>query len=308
MEELAELINAAEHGIVEAMYELGMMYYAGVDVAENEIRALRWMKKAADNGDKFAGEVYKQWNSDRQEKYLVNMLGEDYIAKYGKAVVFDRCPKPLPIDNWVHIAAYCCFSSIEYARLNPDITSNKYLGSYIDDSDWLCKIQDKVGKKLRLCVYSPFYCKISETFSVEYDRDHFITCQLLGINRYKNTYADISAKVLSEGDSLSFLKPVSDNKKAQLESEKRYDYQLEKSCDDIRFGFAIKYCRHGHWLCVNKCDEYSCYNEYIYTDDSGIDHLLQIRHQEDQAHYSWFGDKILGFHKYCPIKIEETTT
>lgn len=316
---LTELISAAEQGLTDAMYELGMRYYAGVDVAEDEIRAIKWIKKAADNGDDLSGEVYKQWVSDRQKKYLVKMLGEDYIAKYGMAVAFDDGYKKSPLDNGEEVYAYTAsrFSSVEFAKSH----HHKNAGAFFDDSDWIRNIKDKVGKKLRMCVYSPFYCEIGKTFSIasycdSYDSyfdpydsycDHFITCQLLGINRYKKHYFEIAVKVLSVKDSLSFLKQVSDNEKAQLEYGKRYSIKLEEPFDDCYGGGGVKYYRYGRWLRECIYDEFGAYNAYIYTDDSGIDHLLQIG-EGYGSYYIWFGDKVLGYHKYCPVKIEEKMT
>jgi len=52
MGKLENLINAAEHGSTEAMYELGMMYYSDDGVTENEREAMKWLKRAAARGIK----------------------------------------------------------------------------------------------------------------------------------------------------------------------------------------------------------------------------------------------------------------
>lgn len=59
MEKLANLISAAKHGSTEAMYELGMMYYSGDGVSKDERLAFKWLRRAADKGDKTAEELYR---------------------------------------------------------------------------------------------------------------------------------------------------------------------------------------------------------------------------------------------------------
>ena len=116
MEKLENLINAAEQGSAEAMYELGMIYYSGDGVAEDERLAYKWLRRAAAKGDHIAEELYRQLSADRKEIYLIKLLGKDYIAKYGKAVVL-HCPVcsrvsvPLIVPSnanfrWVRLAAY----------------------------------------------------------------------------------------------------------------------------------------------------------------------------------------------------------
>jgi TPR repeat protein len=51
--------QAAEEGLVEAQFELGMMYLNGVGVmSEDEDMALEWLWKAADNGHQQAKEMF----------------------------------------------------------------------------------------------------------------------------------------------------------------------------------------------------------------------------------------------------------
>ncbi len=51
--------KAAEEGLVEAQFQLGVMYLDGVGVMnEDEILALEWLWKAADNGHEHAREMF----------------------------------------------------------------------------------------------------------------------------------------------------------------------------------------------------------------------------------------------------------
>lgn len=155
MENIEELIYAAEHGSTEAMYELGMMYYSGDGVAEDERESMKWLKRAAAKGDQIAEEIYRQWNTQKRDEYLVRLLGDDYIAKYGRAVVLHcptcgkACTEPLPQYStadfkWVHLVAYDNMSMVECVRYG--------LGQF------------KVGKRLKMYIYYPIYCKIGDFF------------------------------------------------------------------------------------------------------------------------------------------------
>ena len=48
------LLRLANRGDAKAMLELGMMYVRGRGVCKNEVTALEWFKKAADNGNEDA--------------------------------------------------------------------------------------------------------------------------------------------------------------------------------------------------------------------------------------------------------------
>ena len=52
--------KAAEEGLVEAQFQLGVMYLDGVGTmnGENEIMALEWLWKAADSGHQHAKELF----------------------------------------------------------------------------------------------------------------------------------------------------------------------------------------------------------------------------------------------------------
>ena len=303
MEMIKELINAAEHGSIEAMYELGMIYYSGEGVPENVKLAVKWLKKAAAHGDMVSEELYRQLNEDRHNEHLVKLLGEDYISKYGKAVVL-HCPvcgetriTPLNIKSNVSLGQVClaAYSCIDFA-----------------DSERLRCGLYKIGKKLRIRMNFPFYCKIGDKFSVSFGNQKisntkFITCQLLGINIIVKSWAEVSVKVLSEGTCLSFVEPIEDCKKTELYNSQRYCYSPSWAV-----GWGV-HKRNIEGTRVNEhlflcCEVFGggdeVYEDYIFTDDDGIDHFVQSNYRESHEKVSLFGDKVLGYHKYCPIDIK----
>lgn len=299
MEKLANLISAAKHGSIEAMYELGMMYYSGDGVSKDERLAFKWLKRAADKGDKTAEELYRQLNADRKEVYLTKLLGEDYIAKYGKAVVLhcsvcgDACTTPLTATSnvdyqWVRLTAYSCVDFVDNERLD--------LGMY------------KVGKKLKICMRHPFYCKIGDTFSVTFgDFSRFITCQLIGILKLEKSYANVCVKVISEGTYLSFVKPVSEKMKDFLGNNQRYDYVAPRGNFRFKYGGEYKYGPLGEYVDDRVFMFYNgmgggdeIFSDFIYTDDDGIDHLILNSYHGFHENECFYGDKIIGYHKNCP--------
>ena len=296
MEKITELINAAEHGSVEAMFELDMMFYSGDGVVEDKRQAMKWLRRAADNGDPFSKELYNKLNTEKHDRFLNKLLGVDYITKYGKAVVLhswyssdEVCTTPLAIPTnldykWVRLAAYPCF--------------------YVD-SDKLSLGMYKVGRKLRIYMGFPFYCRIGDTFSVSFKDDHFlgrfITCQLLGIIELHNSYAIVSVKVLSEGNYLSFVKKVNDTVKARFKQSRCYENTpslYPKKEEGIYIANRVIYCKYdmgGDEILEN----------YIFTDNDGIDHLVQSNYSSYHETECLYGDKVLGYHKYCPIEIKD---
>lgn len=51
---LVELQPLAEHGNADAQFNLGLMYFNGTGVPQDDQAALRWFRMAADQGDAFA--------------------------------------------------------------------------------------------------------------------------------------------------------------------------------------------------------------------------------------------------------------
>ena len=49
-EDLSDLKAQAEKGDAQAQYNLGVIYYFGQGVAQNYAEALKWIRKAADQG------------------------------------------------------------------------------------------------------------------------------------------------------------------------------------------------------------------------------------------------------------------
>ncbi len=276
------------------MYELGVMYYSGDGVAEDEREGMKWLKMAAAKGDHIAGEIYRQWNASKRDEHLDKLLGEDYISQYGRAVVLrpsingKPCSQPLPKPSYPYkFAAYCSISE--------------------HDDELLCLGKYKIGKKLKLRMFYPFYCKIGDSFYVSFGFAEFLCCELLGVIKIEYNYADISVRVLSDGNYLSSVREVSDDQKEKLASARIYDYQQKHS--DYDNGPIIEYSQiNEQLLCVREYWMYDYWYHnvvYIYTDNNGIDHLVCKGYQSDEESECMFGDKVLGYHKYCHIEIDK---
>lgn len=59
-EAFEQLIVAAENGDPRAQYTVGYMYYEGQGVSQDEERALRWIERAAANGNPLAIEALSE--------------------------------------------------------------------------------------------------------------------------------------------------------------------------------------------------------------------------------------------------------
>lgn len=138
--------------------------------------------------------------------------------------------------------------------------------------------------------------------------NQYITLQLLGIINIDNSWAYISVKVVSEGSYLSFVKKVSDEQKATLEQSAKYSYTPSWDNSWDWYKQTIRGIRVGERLFICRWDDFlggpDKYEDYIYTDDDGIDHLVQSNYRSWHEKETLFGDKVLGFHKYCPIETE----
>lgn len=51
---------AAESGHAQAQFNLGICYYNGEGVLENESEAVKWLKKSAEQGDEQAIEILRE--------------------------------------------------------------------------------------------------------------------------------------------------------------------------------------------------------------------------------------------------------
>lgn len=155
MEKLTELIDAARQGSVEAMYELGMIYYSGEGVPENVKLAMKWLKKAADNGDTFSKELYNQWyksnsNNRIEEQQENEFLSEEVARKHCNTVYMKsisnitNIQEKLHIDEHVIRAVYGNQLDVEFNLREEDVslienTINK-LTRWVDFNEMVTKL------------------------------------------------------------------------------------------------------------------------------------------------------------------------
>lgn len=159
------------------------------------------------------------------------------------------------------------------------------------------KAEPKVGDVLNVQVEYPVCCKEGEVFSATIGDDgDFVTMRLLNIKKYKIHSAKLHVRILAIRTRQAYVEPVPEEEKQRLRDSKTYDYTLPD----------------GDWLgeyhYINKNTiEFSnslggdiFYYDYIYTDEDGIDHLVQSCYKAFDDQEAYYGDKVLGFHQYSP--------
>ena len=157
----------------------------------------------------------------------------------------------------------------------------------------------RVGDVKEVWVDFPVYCEKGETFSATIGDDGtFITVRFLKIVKHKKYSAKISVKILSVCSRQSFVKSVPEEKQLRLKKEQTYDYlapkgerlDIEHVSDNI-----VKFSNHFGGDIF--------FEDYIFTDSNDIDHLIQSCYSDFDRKEACFGDKVLGYHKYCPLTI-----
>ena len=126
--------------------------------------------------------------------------------------------------------------------------------------------------------------------------------KLLSILSMEKYEAEILVEVLDIKDRLSFVKPVSAEEKARMLEAHTYVYcepggdapnpQVIRDDADI-----LHFFNSFGGGDVN-------YDDYIYTDPDGIDHLILKEYSDFEGAYSFVGDEILGFHADGPYHWE----
>lgn len=158
-------------------------------------------------------------------------------------------------------------------------------------------VNPQVGDVLTIYVQFPVSCEVGGLFSSTFgdDYDKFITMELLNIEENDVCSATVSVRVVALGNRLSYVKPVSEIDKRRLRESRTYDYEPNDmgDCTD-----------HGHINYNLICHEENIgggdviYTDYIFTDDDGIDHLVQRCFLNYDSKEAYFGDKVLGYHHY----------
>ncbi len=158
------------------------------------------------------------------------------------------------------------------------------------------------GAKLVIRVESPFCCAVGGSFWAGYSDSQFVQAKLLSILSMDKYEAEIRVEVLDIKDRRAFVKPVSDEEKERMLEAHTYEYC--EPCGDapnpqvIRDDADIL-----HFFNTWGGGDVN-YDDYIYTDPDGIDHLILKEYSDFEGAYSFVGDEILGFHADSPYQCE----
>lgn len=156
--------------------------------------------------------------------------------------------------------------------------------------------------KLVIRVESPFCCAVGGSFWAGYSDNQFVQAKLLSILSMDRYEAEIRVEVLDIKDRLAFVKPVSDEEKERMLETHTYVYC--EPCGDAPNPQVIR-DDPGILHFFNTCGGGDVnYDDYIYTDPDGIDHLILKEYSDFEGAYSFLGDEILGFHTDSPYQWE----
>ena len=166
---------------------------------------------------------------------------------------------------------------------------------------WFCQegIVPKAGDVLKVVVEFPVCCKKGSVFSVTYgDSGDIITMRFLNIVKHKVSSAKVLVKVLSIRNRLSFVRPGAEKEKLRLRKEHTYDYDAPRGDSRMAHYAYVSDNVVKFKNTVGGGDE--SFEDYIFTDDDGIDHLIQSCYRDCHSSEAYLGDKVLGFHEYSP--------
>ena len=161
-------------------------------------------------------------------------------------------------------------------------------------------VELKVGDVLNVHVDYPVCCLEGEVFSATpcYDDSKFVTMRLLNIKKYKVYSAKLRVRILAMGNMLTHVKPVPEEVKQRLVESHSYDYKAPNGDNAI--------ASYGH-MDKNIVQFYNSlgggditYNDYIFTDGDGLDHLVESCYSDFDNSVAYFGDKVIGFHADSP--------
>ena len=175
------------------------------------------------------------------------------------------------------------------------------MGVYVYNGyvDW-GKEKPAVKSIVDVQVKYPFCCAKGDLFVSSFGQDEFIQGRLLEILSMYISNAVIRAEVVSIGNPLSFVKRLSKDAIDKLEQQ---DYKIQplayKSGIEVRFSaindkmFCLSFIAYGGsdmWLA-----------NLIYTDEDGVDHIVQSSNNDYEINIIKYGDEVIGLHKYCPF-------
>ena len=123
------------------------------------------------------------------------------------------------------------------------------------------------------------------------------TLKLLKIKRHTGRSAIVKVKILSLGNYFSFMKTISEEQKVHI-AQMGYEYKLGNN-DWIELRCIGKQKLYA--VCCEYGGGYERYEDLIYTDNNGIDHLVYSSYESFHECQCFLGDKILRLHKLSPF-------
>ena len=174
--------------------------------------------------------------------------------------------------------------------------------SYVEWGDTLPQLHSLVTVKVQY----PFFCKTGDCFSAIFSRtadqrSPWITARLIEILSQEQSEALIRGEILAVGDQLSFVRRLSESELERMEEEGLYAYE------PLKGNRAVPYVTEdGNWIRLYNewgGGDFSYYHT-IYTDEDGVDHLVSSEYVAFEHWHVFYGDQVLGFHRYFPFRWE----
>ena len=156
------------------------------------------------------------------------------------------------------------------------------------------------GEVSTLRVTSPFCCALGEHFSAQRPGGGYVTAKLTEIVSMDDSSAVLRAEVLRVGDARSFVRRLSMQELLELYRGGTYDYDPpdgdapnpQYSCE--KDGLISLYNSFGGGDVET--------THYLYTDEDGVDHLVETMYRDFEKDHLFIGDKVLGMHRNCPVQ------
>lgn len=158
-------------------------------------------------------------------------------------------------------------------------------------------VKPKNGDELNIQVKYPVCCKEGEVFVATHGyNDAFYVMRLLNIKKYKEHTAKLHVRILSVGNRLSYVEKVTEEEKQGLRENQTYHYVAPCGDSQPQYGYISK-----DIACFrNSFGGDVWYEDYVFTDTDGIDHLVQSCYKDFDKSEAYFGDKVLGYHLFSP--------
>lgn len=157
------------------------------------------------------------------------------------------------------------------------------------------------GVKLEITVIAPFCCTVGNSFWFT-DSSWFVQAKMISVLSMDEHQATILAEILQTKDRLAFVQPVPEEEKKRLSEQHCYNYDAPSgdapTPQFIEENAGILHLYNGYG--GGDID----FDDYIYTDPDGIDHLILKEYSDFEGTYSFVGDEILGFHADSPYQWE----